>query len=193
MLIPDMPNVPPQNVPVIIVQANQAQASNATTVRTIGVCATAPNQNYSLENVIEPIGSTQVYFKVSEKRTVTDPATVTVLQQPKHGVLRLVTEADRGTLFGSTASPLKSDANLYAYLPESGYVGQDSATMLVDFGSVKVTVKYYFHAVSGPVGDNWIQDYCAPKGMYWKISSTLDTNGTSTLTSVAYHSNITNR
>ncbi len=34
MYIPDMPNVPPQNVPVIIAQANQAQAGNATTART---------------------------------------------------------------------------------------------------------------------------------------------------------------
>ena len=59
MYIPDMPNVPPQDVPVMIAQANQAQASNATMARTIGICAASPNQNYSLENVIEPIYSSQ--------------------------------------------------------------------------------------------------------------------------------------
>ena len=186
MFIPDMPNAPPQNVPVMIVQANQAQASNATTARTIGICAASPNQNYSLENVIEPIGSSQDYFQMYENRTVTGPATVTVLQQPKHGVLRLVTQADVGTILPSGGDPVDPAAGLYFYLPESAYVGNDSATILVDFGSVKVTVKYYFHAINGPVGDNWIQEYCAPKGMYWKISSTLDANGASTLTSVEH-------
>ncbi len=187
MAVPAMPNVPPQNVPVMIAQANQAQAGNATTVRTIGICATAPNQNYSGENGLAPIYSSQSYFEMHENRTVTSPAT-TILQQPKHGVLRLITEAD-GNRFGE--GDFVAANQLYVYLPEAGYVGKDSATILVDFGSVKVTVKYYFHAVSGPVGDNWIQEYCAPKGMYWKISSTLAPNGTSTLTSVEQQSPIT--
>jgi hypothetical protein len=170
MAIPDMPNVPPQNVPVMIAQANQAQAGNAM-ARTIGVCATAPNQNYSLENVIEPIYSSQSYFRMYENRTVTGPATTTILQQPAHGVLRLVTQADVGTILASGGDPVDPAAALYFYLPESGYVGKDSATILVDFGSVKVTVKYYFHAVSGPVEE---QDYCGKTGPYWKISSTID-------------------
>jgi hypothetical protein len=186
----DMPNVPPQNVPVMIAQANQAQASNATITRTIGVCATAPNQNYSGENGTSPVADVSFYLRQYENRTVTGTASTTVLQQPKHGVLRLLTEADRGTLFGSTADALDPADPGYVYLPESSYVGQDSATILVDFGSVKVTVKYYFHAVSGPVGDNWIQQYCAPKGVYWKISSTLDTSGNNTLTFVDYLQNI---
>lgn len=50
MFVPDMPNLPPQDVPVMIAQANQAQAANATAIRTIGVCFVAPNQNYSGDN-----------------------------------------------------------------------------------------------------------------------------------------------
>lgn len=87
----NMPNVPPQDVPLMIAQANQAQAGNATTVRTIGVCATAPNQNYSGENVSSPVADVSFYLRQYENQTVTGPATVTVLQQPKHGVLRLLT------------------------------------------------------------------------------------------------------
>jgi hypothetical protein len=180
-----MPNLPPQDTPVMIAQANQAQAGNAM-VRTIGICATAPNQNYSGENGLAPIYSSQSYFEMYENRTVTDPATTTILQHPKHGTLRLITEADRGTLFSSQSGPLNPADTGYAYLPDSNYVGKDSATILVDYGSVKVTVKYYFHAVSGPVGDYWIEKYCAPKGMYLKISSTLDANGNSTVTAVDY-------
>ncbi len=55
MFIADVPNIPPQDVPVMIAQANQAQAGDVKTMRTIGVCHPAPNEDYSLENVVSPI------------------------------------------------------------------------------------------------------------------------------------------
>ncbi|OIR01050.1 hypothetical protein GALL_168470 [mine drainage metagenome] len=187
MLVPDMPNVPPQNVPVMIAQANQAQPNDVTTIRTLGVCHPAPNHNYSLDNVEDPILSASNYMQAFENKTVTGPATTVILQLPKHGVLRLVTEADRGTLFGSTADPLDPADALYAYLPEDGYVGNDSATIQVDFGNgLKVNVKYCFQAISGVLGNTGLEDLCSKTGVYWKISSTLAPNGTSTITSVDY-------
>ncbi len=146
----------------------------ATTTRAIGVCSPAPNNNYSAENGLAPIAVARGYFQMFEHRTVTGTATVTVLQQPKHGVLRLVTEADRGTLFGSTADPLDPNAGLYAYLPEQGYLGKDAATILADFSGTKVQVKYYFQAVEGPLGSYWDERWCSDTGVRWKISSTLD-------------------
>jgi hypothetical protein len=187
MLIPDMPNLPPQDVPVMIAQANQAQSGNTTTVRTFGICSPAPSNHYSLENVIEPMGSAQDYFAAYEHRTVAGPATINILQQPTHGVLRLVTEADRGTLFDSSAGPVDPADALYAYLPDAGYVGKDSGTVLVDFGNgLKVNVKYYFQAINGVLGNTGLQDACKKTGVYWKINSILDTNGTSAITSVEY-------
>ncbi len=47
-------NVPPQDVPVMIAQANQAQPSDVKTTRTLGICFPAPNDDYSLENVLVP-------------------------------------------------------------------------------------------------------------------------------------------
>jgi hypothetical protein len=187
MLVPDMPNVPPQNVPVMIAQANQAQPNDVTTIRTLGVCAPTPNHNYSLENVVDPIGVTQDYMQAFEPKTVTGPATTVILQQPKHGVLRLITEADRGTLFSSTSGPLDPADPGYAYLPNDGYVGKDSATIQVDFGNgLKVNLKYYFQAISGVLGNTGLEDLCSKTGVFWKISSTLDASGNSTLTSVDY-------
>jgi len=169
--IPVTPSkVPPQNVPVMIAEANQAQAAQST--RMLGVCHPAPNNLYSLDNVIEPIYMSRAYFDVYEHKNVTAPGAITILQQPKHGLLRLVTEADRGKLFDSEAGPLKPDAGLYAYLPDQGYDGKDSATILVDFGGgLKVQVKYYFQAVSTGIADNWVETYCSKTGPYWKISS----------------------
>jgi hypothetical protein len=186
MFIPDMPNVPPQNVPVMIAQANQAQAGDVNTVRTLGVCFPAPNSIYSLENVIEPIGDARAYLDIYEHQTANGSATTTVLQQPKHGILHLVTEAD-GNKFGEGVF---DPTNLgYAYLPENGYVGKDRATILVDFGGIKVKVEYFFQAINGVLGNTGTTDRCR-KGPYWKISSTLDANGTNTITSVEYQSPI---
>jgi len=173
MFIPDMPNVPPQDVPVMIAQANQAQAGDVKTMRTIGVCEPVPNEDYSLENVFSPKGSAAYYLRMYERQSVadTDPATVTILQQPKHGILRLVTEADRGTLFGDTADPLGPASGLYAYLPKKGYVGKDSATALVEIADVKVKVVYFFQAWAGGLGNTGLEELCGKRGYHWKISS----------------------
>ncbi|OIQ77099.1 hypothetical protein GALL_412110 [mine drainage metagenome] len=185
MYVPDMPNVPPQDVPVMIAQANQAQSNNVTKTPVFGVCQPAPSLEFTGDNTLSPIVAAQSYFYAYEQKTVTGPATVTILQQPKHGVLRLVTEADRGTLFASS-STFDPTAAEYAYLPEQGY-GKDSATLLVDFGGgLKVKVVFFFQQNEGPLGNTGLEDLCSKTGVYWKISSTLAPNGNSTLTSVDY-------
>ncbi len=118
MFIPDMPNVPPQDVPVMIAQANQAQAGDV------------------LGNF--------------EGKNVQHTGTITILQQPKHGILRLVTEAD-GNRFGE--GRFDPASGLYAYLPKKGYVGKDSATALVEIAGVKVKVVYFFQAWAGGLGN----------------------------------------
>ncbi len=151
MFIADVPNIPPQDMPVVIAQASQAQAGNVQTMRTIGVCEPVPNEDYSLENVFSPKGSAAYYLRMYERQSVadTDPATVTILQQPKHGILRLLTEADRGMLFSDTAAPVNPADGAYVYLPNKGYVGKDSATALVEIAGVKVKVVYFFQAWAG--------------------------------------------
>jgi len=179
MWIPDMPNVPPQDAPVMIAQANQDQSGSSSATRTLGVCAPSPNNNYSLENVSEPIHAASYYLEQIEKRSPPASATTTILQAPKHGVLRLVTEAD-GDTFGEGRF-VPSD-QLYVYLPDSNYVGNDTAIIQVDFGNgLKVNVKYYFQAINEGLSDDWMGDYCSKTGVYWKISSTLDANGNSTI------------
>lgn len=188
MLVPDMPSVSPHNVPIVIAQASQAVDGKA--MRTVGVCTPVPNApaNYSLENVIGPKVAAISYFFTYEHKNFanTVPATITLLQQPKHGILRLVTEADRGTLFGSTADPLDPAAGLYGYLPENGYAGKDKAVFLVEMAGVKIKVIYFFQAVSGGLGSSWIKRYCGKTGYQWKISTALDTSGNSTITAVDY-------
>src|ERR1039458_9241127 len=67
MFIPDMPNVPPQNVPVMIAQANQAQPGDVTKIRTLGVClAMTNNSAYFGENAISPLGAAGFYLQQYE-------------------------------------------------------------------------------------------------------------------------------
>lgn len=187
MFIADIPNAPPQNVPVMIAQANQAQPGDTTTIRTFGICSPAPNNNYSADNGEDPIADAKFYLQQYENRTVTGPATVTILQQPKHGVLRLVTQADVGTILAGDTGTIDAADPGYFYLPETGYLGKDKAIMLVDFGGgLKVKVVFFFQAINGQLGNTGFQDLCSKTGVYWKISSTLAPNGTSTLTAVDY-------
>ena len=189
--IPDTPNVPPQDAPVMIAQANQAQTGDVTKVRTLGVCTAMPNRIYSLSNVIEPVASANFYLEQYEHRKVDYnhlSGVVAILQQPKHGILRPVTQADVGTILQSGGDPVDPAAGEYFYLPETGYEGKDSAILLVETGGVKVKVKYYFHAINGDLDNEGSAPYCAPQSTFWKISSTLDTNGNNTITSVEYQS-----
>jgi len=176
MLFLDMPNVAPQNVPVMIAQANQATLDDVKTTRTIGVCFPAPNDNYSLENVLSPINSAGFYLRSYELQKVadTDPATITILQQPAHGTLRLVTETD-GNSFGE--GRFDPASKLYVYLPKEGYLGKDSATALVEIGGIKVKVVYFFQAIEGPLGNTGIEDHCGKTGYRWKISSASSSAG----------------
>lgn len=170
------PNPPTQGVPVraqatvapLGAAAGTRQSEHATKMRTLGVCAPSPNHAYSGDNVIEPIGKAHGYFQRYEHRDVTGMETTTILQQPKHGVLRLLTEAD-GNAFGE--GRFVASSQLYVYLPEQDYVGKDSATIQVDIGGTKVKVKYYFHAISGVLGDDGRSEYCSKTGYSWQISS----------------------
>jgi hypothetical protein len=182
MFIPDMPNVPPQEVPVMIAQANQAQPSDVKTTRTIGVCSLIPNAantnvTSSSEHALSPVDVAQGYFYFYEnqiyeqqKTVIRDSVIITIKQNPKHGTL--ANDGNGG----------------YAYLPEKGYLGKDSATLLVDIGGTKVKVVYFFQTIdSASVGEGLDEALCK-KGNHWKISSTLDANGNSTITSVEYQS-----
>lgn len=110
---------------------HKAQTSTATKARVIGVCSPSPSNIYSAENGLAPLTSAQAYFRLFEHRSVTGSVTTTILQQPKHGVLRLITEADGNTYGEGRFVP--SD-QLYVYLPDSGYLGTDTGSILVDFG-----------------------------------------------------------
>ncbi len=77
----------------------------------------------------------------------------------------------------------------YYYHAEAGYVGQDSTTLLVEIGGYKVKVTYFFHVFAEVIYDDIpLKNEHCPNGYYWRISSTINSNGTSSLTSVEYQS-----
>ncbi len=164
MATPDMPNVPPQYTPVIIAQASPAQKTPAKMESTIGICKTLSNPpagTPTVGNTLTPARDIARYFYDSEKRTVTGPSTVTVLEQPKHGKLN-----DVGTVAFDEMKHAVRDTGVtsYNYIPESGYLGGDQATLLVNIGDYKVKAEYVFQ-----VSANFNEKLCPTS--YWKISS----------------------
>jgi len=176
--------LPPQNVSVMIAQANQAQAQDVKTTRTVGVCKLIPNGEFATpptENRLGPTISVGDYLHLYErqlyeqhKTAIYTTATVTILQQPKHGILQEFDKATGG----------------YIYLPEKGYFGKDSITALVDIGGIKVKVVYFFQVLDLN-GIPELEKTLCKKGIQWKISTTSDANGNLIVTSADYQSPLT--
>lgn len=168
MLVMDMPDIPPQYVPVMVVQASQARQDSTAATRTIGVCRLIENPpsipgGSAVNSIGSPLGSLRRYFSEFEHRTIPEgPARVTLLERPAHGVLK--PEGD----FGS-----------YLYLPNAGFLGQDQATFTVEVGEIKTKVIYFFSVSNAPVGGNDVYDpyqdkELCPNGVRWKISLNPD-------------------
>jgi len=185
----DMPPVPPQEQTIVIAQADSAQQQVTGKERILGVCHPVPNsippEGARGEYVVDPIYNAEGYFIKYEHKTVTGATNVTVLKEPQNGTLQLMTAANVASFgFGRFVEGSKS----YAYFPNPGYIGKDRATFLVDIGGQKVKVVYFFQSVGHPLGNTGFDELCAKTGYTWKISSTLDASGNSTITSIEYQS-----
>jgi hypothetical protein len=161
MFVMDMPDVPEQYAPVVIAQASQAQTSGKTD-RTIGVCQLIENRPESIRSAINglsPLQSASIFFSSVENREVGIEGKASVLQGPAHGTLEELGGVDRGG---------------YLYIPMSNFLGQDSATMLVEIGGFKVKVMYFFNVLEGVADDMYEDGQFCPNGDVWKISLNPD-------------------
>jgi hypothetical protein len=151
MFTMDMPNVPPQYAPVMLAQASQVETNSN---RTLGFCQLIENPEHpdgSAVNGISPVVAARIYFNEYEHKRIEGASLVTVLKNPVHGTL-----IDEGTLVRAGVNgPLKeSGERHYSYLPNPGYLGKDSATLLVQIGGYKVKIVLSLHVLAGPlVGD----------------------------------------
>lgn len=171
MAISDMPNVPPQDTPVMIAQATQAQQGSSKVNRTVGVCRALSNPasttTATTQYTLTPAGDVANYFYGLENRTLTGPSTVTVLEQPQHGKLE-----DLGTVaFNELRHSVRdTGARSYNYIPASGYHGKDHATVQVNIGDYTVKTEYVFQVATD---GNKNKEALCPK-TYWKVSSAGD-------------------
>lgn len=169
-----IPSIPSQEPPVMVADASSVQSSAPQQVdRVIGVCHLSENpyDPTSAINSMSPPLDTKNYFRVHEHYKIEGQPSVSVLQIPTHGTL-----VDDG-------------GGDYVYYPEKGYLGNDRATLLVELGSKKVRMEYFFRVmqhVPDQEGVNPYADNCPNKVRVWKISSTTDTSGNTILAAVDY-------
>jgi Bacterial Ig domain len=154
----DLPPQAPQSfVIAAIEQAKQAQENE----RVIGYCHPVPNMtgNHDAFDSFPPTAMAMSYFKRYEQKTVNGQATITVLEQPKHG-------------------SLSSNSNDYfLYAPAEGYFGKDQVTYLVEIGGYKVKVIQFIKVINKfTLGNTGYERNCADTGTIWKISTTPTTN-----------------
>jgi hypothetical protein len=152
MMFPvDIPDLPPQHAQVMIAQAGAAD-------RTLGVCQVLenparpaiPGDTVSAMNSMDPVIWVGNYFGEQERRQLTGPAQVSVVRRPAHGT---VTRDNQGN---------------YLYIPAAGYLGKDSATLLVEMGGAKILIVYSFMVAK--VLDDREADRLCPPPLVRKIS-----------------------
>lgn len=156
-------NLPPQYTPIIVARAQLAPSS--TYNRIVGVCQPVenpPNQGMppgklSEANEIGPAGAASLYFSIVEHTKIdANGASASVLQGPKHGILK-----DSGD--GS-----------YWYLPNSRYFGTDSVIFRVHIGGLNVKVVYGIHVVREVLDSTGSQECPNP---VWKIAAVASDGG----------------
>lgn len=163
MFVMDVPpDVPPQYAPIVVAEAKQARQENKE--RTIGVCAlieSRPESRESAVNSVDVLGIVSAYLRSSEGVPVSDAnfyaAKMTLLEEPKHGVLEMDQEG------------------AWYYVNVPNFSGSDQAAFLVEMGGYKVSVKYFFNVMpnvpgSGEEGSPYDDKRLCPNGMVWKIS-----------------------
>ena len=189
MLIMNMPNMPPQQAPVIMM-VKATQPSTKELYGTVGDCVVvdntkrasidkAENSNrylavrgtaWNIFHMKDPNYSSPGYdsgFRVGNinySDINTDNALVTILQQPKHGTL---------------SKDLSRDISYY---PDAGYSGKDKAIFLVNMEGYNIKVVYYFDVVDFNKAQGTIKlwEMDCPGASPWMITSTAN------LTDVAY-------
>jgi Matrixin len=176
MFVMDMPDAPPQQAQVMFVQLAQSQQTKTKYDRTIGVCRAVENHDPDhpqalAMNGVSPIHALKNYFGQQEKKTIEGPSTVTVLEPPKHGILR-----DNGTFVTDADTGVRTDTGerRYRYLPNPGVVGiKDRAVLQVDIAGMKIKMVYTFHVVEA-VGTATQKIFCGPVS-YKRISAAPET------------------
>lgn len=162
MFFLDIPSVPPQHAQIVI-----AQSTKQAIERTIGVCnpiENKPESKTSALNDVAPIGAAYSYLTKIEHKIIDssafENAKVTILHTPTHGAL---------TQYEGVSSYSYQSANYQ-------YHGSDQATALVEMGSYKIKIVYYFNLMEsvpgnseqGTVFDN--RSIC-PNGRTWRITT----------------------
>ncbi len=162
----DMPHVPPQYAQVMLVQASQSQQTKAKYDRTIGVCAlvnnppNAPREPGVVGSVgLSPVVAVSNYFRGVENNLdfKYEGGRASILENPKHGVLQA------------------TDGESYYYFPDTGYLGKDRVTFLVEIGGRKFKAVHYLQMMAIAPPEYYYRDKrLCPTGGYWKISLNLD-------------------
>lgn len=131
-------------------QANaSANADKPTYV--ITTCSVVSNRDVKPSDISHGLNPNQA---ASRALSLKGASSTSIFQQPKHGILHKLTEADRGKYFdhGVTLDPNGGD---YLYIPKDGYRGKDNASFWVNFGNEKIEVTYVLHVTN----NNYVTDY----------------------------------
>lgn len=165
MILSDVPNSPPSASPVIVLaQVDRGSQRAANAPHVMGICDVLNLTRSPQADVFPVIDANSFYFRGKGNIDPTT-ATITVVQQPRHGILE--------------PNPGWDSAR---YLPNDGYLGDDSFVITVEGNGQKVELRHFLFVTDEVGATENTNPVC--KGMpWWKISQ--DANGNPVLTVMA--------
>lgn len=168
-------------VTMIVAAAETQSAVQGSRMPDMGVCfvvANVPERmikdesgTYPDQLSISPHSDVSAYFRKFENRIIgnwvgnagpNDTSSSTVIRQPEHG--RLIEQVCPEGM-GWCAH------KRYLYVPDAGFVGQDSAIIEGEVNGNKVRLHYYIHSLNTDYYE--VTQVCSDTGYRWKLSSTL--------------------
>ncbi|MBU0621611.1 MAG: hypothetical protein KJ795_07175 [Gammaproteobacteria bacterium] len=157
--------------------SNPGTSTNSIPILVMGHChpiSSLTDPREDADSILTPNIQAKEFLNYQEHHAIEGTTNTSILQQPKHGALKKVTVADRGRYYEESAS-FDPAVSYHIYIPEKGYSGKDSASVLVDFGTVRVEVVYFFQVINdrGLTECDW--PMLCEQGQ-WRISSTLSSN-----------------
>ena len=148
MFAMDVPYVPPEENTVILAQAAVTQGQVHRPNYLMKACDQIGTEedSKSATNYINPAGSIWIYMmRLRKKELDFSDFKPVLLKGPQHGVLEYKETVSSGPYNGYR----KQIRRGYLYTPEPGFVGNDSATFLVEFEGKYYQVEQEIQVVKG--------------------------------------------
>lgn len=151
-----------EQLPVTYISSERVDSSSL--YGSIGVCYVSPKHDTKTADqkddgyyVLSPRALTSNFFTEGDDTFGYESTKVSILKKPAHGII---------------SEDLSENKNI-TYYPNDGYIGNDTASFLVDFAGKNIKIEYFIKVVDGAIkSKNILKAYkeVCPSPDWWIVN-----------------------